>query len=135
MLTFNGDLREYPRFKTDFMKQVLQEFASAEAAAYRLRSCLGKMSYEIVKNIDGSTDEIWKKLDQKYGKTSVMADLIMNQIKKFRTVKDEDDKRFIEFIDIVEKRYRDFSRMKVDHELSNATAISIIEKNAAKDNS
>ena len=116
------------------MKQVLQEFTSAEAAAYALRSCLGKMSYEIVKNTDSNTDEIWKKLDEKYGKTSVIADLIMNQIEKFRTIKDEDNKRFIEFIDIVEKRYRDFSRMKVDHELSNATVISIVEENVAKDN-
>ena len=94
MLTFNGDIREYPRFKTDFMKQFLPELASAEEAAYALRSCLGKMPYEIVKNIDNNIDEIWNRLDEKYGKASVLADLIINQIKKFRTIKDEDDKRF-----------------------------------------
>ena len=92
--TFNGDIREYPRFKTDFMKQVLREFASAEAAAYALRSCLGKMPYEIVKDIDDNIVETWNRLDEKYGQTSVLADFIINQIKKFRTIKDEDGKRF-----------------------------------------
>ena len=38
----------------------------------------------------------------------------------------------IEFLDIVDKVYKDFSRMKVDHELSNATVISIIEEKLLK---
>ena len=58
MPTFSEDIREYPKFKIDFMKQVLPEFASAEVTAYLLRSCLGKMPYEIVKNIDNNIDEI-----------------------------------------------------------------------------
>ena len=87
------------------------------------------MPYEIVKNIYNNVDEIYNRLDEKYGKTSVLADLIKNQIKKVRTNEDGDDKRFIEFIDIVKKGYRGFSRMKVEYELFNATVISIIEKN------
>lgn len=37
MPTFNKDIREYPKFKTDFIKQVLPEFASAEVTVYLLR--------------------------------------------------------------------------------------------------
>ena len=37
MPTFNKDIREYPKLKTDFMKQVLPEFASAEVTVYLLR--------------------------------------------------------------------------------------------------
>ena len=34
MPTFNKDIREYPKFKTDFIKQVLPEFASAEVSLF-----------------------------------------------------------------------------------------------------
>ena len=37
MQTFNKDIREYPKFKTDFIKQVLPEFASAKVTDYLLR--------------------------------------------------------------------------------------------------
>ena len=39
------------------------------------------MPYDTVKNIYNNTDEMWKKLEEKYGKTSILADLIMNEIK------------------------------------------------------
>ena len=90
------------------------------------------MPYEIVKNIYNNVDAIYNRLDEKYGKASVLADLIMNQIKKIRTNEDGDDKRFIEFIDIVKKGYRDFSRMKVEYEISNATVLSISRKNCQR---
>ena len=75
------------------------------------------MPYDTVKNIHNNTDEMWKKLEEKYGKTSILADLIMNEIKWFRAIKDKDVKRFIEFVDIVAKGYKDFSRMKVDYQI------------------
>ena len=34
MPTFNKDIREYPKFKTDFIKQVLPEFESAEVSLF-----------------------------------------------------------------------------------------------------
>ena len=42
MSTLIKDKREYTRFKTDFMKQVLPELASTGAVSYELRSCLGR---------------------------------------------------------------------------------------------
>lgn len=75
------------------------------------------MPYDTVKNIHNNTDEMWKKLEEKYGKTSILADVIMNEIKRFRAMKDKDVKRFIKFVDIVAKGYKDFSRMKVDYQI------------------
>ena len=40
MPTFNGDIRDYPRFKSDFMKYVMPSLKSEDSAAYVLRSCL-----------------------------------------------------------------------------------------------
>lgn len=75
------------------------------------------MPYDTVKNIHNNTDEMWKKLEEKYGKTSILADVIMNEIKRFRAMKDKDVKRFIKFVDIVAKGYKDSSRMKVDYQI------------------
>ena len=127
-LAGEGDIHDYPRFKTDFKKQVAPEFTSSESTAYALRSCLGKVPYEIVKNIDDDVTKMWERLDGKYGKTSTLTDVIMNQIKKFKTIRDENDKRFFEFVDIIERGHRDLERMNVEYELSNTTVISIIEE-------
>ena len=42
MPTFNGEIREYPRFKADFQKHVMPMINSDESAAYILKSCLSK---------------------------------------------------------------------------------------------
>lgn len=75
---------------------------------------------------------MWGRLDGIYGKISVLVDLIINQVWRFRAIKEEHEKRFIEFEDIVEKGYRVLSRMKDDYKLSNTTVISIIEKKLPK---
>ena len=62
----------------------------------------------------------------------MLADVIMDKIKKFRAIKDEDVKRFIEFVYIVAKGYRDLSRVKVDYELLNTAITSIIEEKLPK---
>jgi hypothetical protein len=63
---FEGELREYPRFKADFQKQVMPSL-STETAPYTLRSCLGKEPLGVVKSVDDDIDQMWKRLDEKYG--------------------------------------------------------------------
>lgn len=53
-------------------------FVFAEAVTYSIRLYLGKMLYEIVKNIGDNICEIRNRLDEKYCKTSVLADVIIN---------------------------------------------------------
>ena len=66
MPTFNGNIRDYPRFKSDFTRQVLPEYKNDEhAAAYALKSCLAKEPLCIVRNVDDNLKEMWKKLDEK----------------------------------------------------------------------
>ena len=39
MPTFSGNIRDYPRFKSDFQKQVMPEMDSPDRGAYALKSC------------------------------------------------------------------------------------------------
>ena len=66
MPSFTGEIRDYPRFKTDFERQVMPTI-SIENAPYILRSCLSKEAANTVKSIDDDLDAMWKRLDEKYG--------------------------------------------------------------------
>ena len=133
MPVFDGDIRDYPRFKSDFLKQVVPEMKSKDSMAYVLRSCLTKIPLDIVKNLDNDLDEMWKRLYEKYGKPSKLADVVMYDIKKLRVTREGDDKRFIDLIDIVEKGYRDLLRVGIEREISNTSTVSIIEEKLPKD--
>ena len=128
MPSFNGNIRHFPRFKSDFVKQVKPSIKSSESAAYVLRSCLNGEALDIVSNIDDDYDEMWKRLDDKYGKASKLTDVIMNDIKRFKPIVEGDHRRFTEFANLVEKSYRDLCRIKMEQEISNSHAVSLVEE-------
>ena len=133
MPVFDGDIRDYPRFKSDLLKQVIPEMKSKDSTAYVLRSCLTKVPLDIVKNVDNDSDEMWKRLDEKYGKPSKLADVVMYDIKKLRAIRERDDKVFIYLVDVVEKGCRDLLRVGIEREISNTSTVSIIEEKLPKD--
>ena len=61
----SGDIREYPRFKDDFKNQVMPSITDVQQP-YVLKSCLSDKPLDIVKNVDHSISEMWKRLDEKY---------------------------------------------------------------------
>ena len=62
MPTFDGNIRQYPRFKRDFETQVLPS-VSKESAPYVLCSCLTKEALGVVRSVDDNIDEMLKRLD------------------------------------------------------------------------
>ena len=57
----------------------------------------------------------------------------MADIKKLKVVKEGDDRKIVELVDVVENGFRDLERLKVDKEISNRTAVSIIEDKLHRD--
>jgi len=51
MPSSTGEIRDHPRSKMDFEKQVMPTI-NIESAPYILRSCLGKGPADVVKSID-----------------------------------------------------------------------------------
>ena len=123
---FNGDIKEYPRFKDDFANQVVPA-VSERQQPYVLKSCLSGVPLDIVKNVDNCISSMWERLDDKYGEPSKIIDVIMNDIKRLKPVKDNDNAKFVKLIDIVERSYRDLERLNLEQELSNAQSVSMIE--------
>ena len=81
MPSFNGNIRDYPCFKGDFQKQVMPNIRGEGAAAYNLRSCLSDEPLEIVRNVDDDIEEMWRRLDERYGRLPKLTDAIMVDIK------------------------------------------------------
>ena len=111
MPLFTGEIRDYPRFKTDFEKQVMPTI-NVESAPYILRSCLSKGLADVVKSIDNDYKAMWKRLDEKYGDPTKVVDVIMNAIQNTRNIRDGEKNRLLELINVVEDGYRDLKDIR-----------------------
>ena len=127
MPQFDGELRKYPQFKRDFKKQVMTQTQKSDAA-YILRTCLEGEPARLVNSVDDDIDEMWQLLDEKYGDPAKVADVIIDGIKRFRILREGEDKRFIDFVTLVEDGYRDLKRLGLETEITTTSSVSVIEK-------
>ena len=123
---FDGDIREYPRFRKDFQGQVVPSISESQQS-YVLKSCLSGVPLDIVKNVDDNIDEMWFRLDDKYGEPTRVIDSIMREIKKLKPGRDGETMKFILFVDTVERAFRDLESLGLEREVSNASTVSMIE--------
>ena len=129
MPSFSGNIRDFPCFKNDFKKQVMPLMkGNSDAAVYALRSCLKDEPSDLVRNVSNDIEEMWKRLDERYGRLSKLTDAIMYDIKQLKAVPDSDNKRFIDLVNTIERAYRDLKAVNMESELSNSTIVSIIEE-------
>ena len=101
--------------------------------SYVLRSCLGNEPANTLKSIDDDITEMWKRLDEKYGDPSKVADVIIDGIRRTRMIRDGEEKRFTEFLEIIEDGYRDLRRLGLEAEITTTSSVSIIEKKLPPD--
>ena len=101
--------------------------------SYVLRLCLSSDPAAIVKSIDDDISEMWKRLDEKYGDPAKVADVIIDGIRRTRFIREGEEKRFVEFVEIVEDGYRDLKRLGLESEITTTSSVSIIEKKLPAD--
>ena len=124
---FDGIVRQYPQFKQDFQKQVMPS-VNSDSACYILRSCLGKEPTDAVKGVEDDIQEMWKRLDEKYGDPAKIADAIINTIQSIKPIKEGENERFLELVDAVENGYKDLNRLGLEREITTTSSVSIIER-------
>ena len=83
---------------------------------------------EIVKNVDHSVTDMWKRLDDRYAEPSKVIDVIMNEIKKLPSLGENCIPEFILMVDVVERAFRDLERLGLEGEVSNASTVCSIEE-------
>ena len=94
---------------------------------------LGKEPEGLLKRIDDDVQEMWQRLDKKFGDPTKIADVIIDKIRRFRILKEGEDKHFIEFVTLVEDGYRDITRLGLEAEITATSTVSIIEKALSTD--
>ena len=102
-----------PQFKRDFEKQIMPHLQSDDAS-YVLRSCLGSDPATTVESMDDDISEMWKRLDEKYGDPTKVTDIIIDEIRRTRIIREGEEKRFVEFVEIVEDGYRDLKSLGLE---------------------
>ena len=127
MPSFDGTIREYPQFKQDFQRQVMPTL-DKDSACYILRSCLAREPTDAIKGVEDDIQEMWKRLDEKYGDPAKVADAIIDTIQSVRPIKEGENKRFVEFVDTVENGHKDLKRLGLEREITTTSSVSIIER-------
>ena len=132
MPTFNGNIRDFPRFKSDFEDLVMPSLESSDRAAYILRTCLLGEALHVVRNVDNDLNQMWTRLNDRFGRASKLADAIMNDIKIMKPVADYDERGFVKLVNLVENSYTDLVRIKMEQEIANSTIVGMIEERLSK---
>tara|TARA_B110001454_G_scaffold196478_1_gene199376 strand:- start:542 stop:6220 length:5679 start_codon:yes stop_codon:yes gene_type:complete len=125
--SFSGDVREFPRFKQEFGKFVKPLLKEEDEAIYILKKCLANEALDQVKNVDSSLDEMWKRLEEKFGRTSTIVRHILVDIKSISTVAEGENAKFVKLVNTVESCYRDLERIGMESEMKNSTVVASIE--------
>ena len=76
-----GSIREYPTFKHGFQAYVVPQLGSNDSAPYILKSCLKRETYDTLQNVDDLYDEMWRRLDENFGKPSKLVEIVMKDVK------------------------------------------------------
>ena len=125
--SFDGDIRQYSRFRNDFVEMVMPTVGSKKQAAFVIRQCLSKSIINSIASCEDDVDKILQRLDDKYADPGKITDSIINDIRKFRSIETNNNKRLIEFINLIEWGYNDLKVLKLDKEVCNANVVSLIE--------
>ena len=130
---FEGEMRKYAKFKSDFNKYIVPNIKLTDSRAYVLRTCLGESVKNVIMNIQDNIDEIWNRLDEKYGDPSRVADMVINDVRRLKYIKEGDNKAFMVLVETIERGYRDLVLLGIEKEISNTGTVSIIEERLPRD--
>lgn len=122
---FEGNMREYPRFKEDFKNLVKSVYGED---AYALKMCLGGDALQTVRGTEGNYKEMFQRLDDKFGNARKVVDMVISDLKALKRINEGDTKSFVKMVDQVEQCWLDLKSVSLEEELNTANVVSHIEK-------
>ena len=70
---------------------------------------------------------MFRRLDLKYGRPEKLIDAVLIELKKLKRIPDNDFKKFVSTVDLVERCWLDLKRLKLESEMNTTTMIIQIE--------
>ena len=98
---FDGNIRNYAQFKSDFNKMILPTINLKEAA-FVLRQCVSDAVKDYVRSCDDDVTKMFERLDVKYGEPSKLIESILYEIHKLKVLEADDYKHAVNFVDFLE---------------------------------
>ena len=92
-----------------------------------LKQHLSEAVRDEVSSVSDDYEQMWQRLNQRYGRTSKIVDAILADVKQI-SINDTSDGNVLQMIKIVEKAHRDLERLGKNAELHNSASISLIEQ-------
>ena len=125
---FSGNCRDWPQFRKDFEKQVENVIKDEATLSYALRNALPENIKSLVRNMSDDLKEMWRRLEERYGDEGKIVEIVLNDIKHYKPVRENEERRLLNFIDIIEKADLELKYLGRESEIKNSTIISIIEE-------
>lgn len=122
---FSCEIRKFPSFKRDYESIMYPTYGTDPFA---LKKSLMSKALKTVHGVDNDNEEMWKRLEMKYGIPERFTDSILLDIRKLRIIPDGDHLCFINSVEVIERCYLDLKRVNMDREINTTTLISEIEK-------
>ena len=123
---FSGDVRNYAIFKSDF-NHINARYGKRDAITI-LRSCLVGRPFDLIQGIGNDYDAAWELLDSMYGDPRIVADTIINDLNKFRPLKESEDSKFGELVNLVRRSYNVLKLVGKSSDMDNCHMLATIER-------
>ena len=123
--TFSGNIRDYPTFKKDYKYHMSSRYGNDP---FVLKKCLSGDAEVTVRGVEDSFTEMFKRLDDEYGRPEKLVDCVMSELRKITYVPDGNAAKFIAMVETVEKCWLDLSKMSLQSEMDTAVMVSQVEK-------
>ena len=94
----------------------------------RVSYALPDRAESLVRNTSDKIDEMWTRLDERYGNDGNIVEIVLKDIKHFQSIKENEERRLLTFIDIIQKASMELKYRGREPEIKNSTIISIIEE-------
>ena len=126
--TFDGDIRLFARFKSDFQTIIAPSYPSKEHQVYVLKeSCLKGNAKKLVANMV-DVESIWERLQDRYGNNLEIVNSVIKSVKNFQFTKNDHDRCIITLVDELERGIQDLSAIDAKHEIANAYTVKLLEE-------
>ena len=127
---FSGNPRAYARFKGDFNRIITKQCPDDISRAYLLKTqCLEGEPQTLVEAIE-DLDEVWQRLDSKYGNVQRIVNLVLNEVKNLKIK--YDDASLVTLVDTLEKGTQDLTLINARAEIATTNTVNVIETKLSK---
>ena len=96
---FDGDMKRYSEFRVEFIKHVQPQCTESQQA-YVLKQHLSEAVRDEVSNVSDDYEQMWQRLNERYGRRSRIVDAILADVKQI-SIKDTSDGNVLQMIKIV----------------------------------